>query len=101
MSTRRPNIFLERETYRRRRVLDAARLLPVLGAALLALPLLWPQQGEAGALPMSLVTIYYFTVWALLILCVFIFGRTTRKWDAGAEPRPPRAAPQPGDPRGR
>ena len=36
---RRPSLFLERRTYRRRRLMDAARLLPLLG---LLLPQLLP-----------------------------------------------------------
>ena len=31
-----------RKTYRRRRLMDVARLLPVLGALLFAVPLMWP-----------------------------------------------------------
>ena len=44
---RRPRqpLFLARATYRRRRLRDAARLLPVVGVFLLAQPLLWPQGG--------------------------------------------------------
>lgn len=47
MRAGREPLFLARQTYRRRRVADAARLLPVLGGALLfMLPLLG---GAAGA----------------------------------------------------
>ena len=60
---RRPRqpLFLARATYRRRRLRDAARLLPVVGVFLLAQPLLWPQ-GGAGP-----VVVFVFVVWALLI----------------------------------
>ena len=48
MKAGRTSVFLERETYRRRRIMDAARLLPLLGVALFALPLLWPKPGDPG-----------------------------------------------------
>ncbi|SIN83216.1 hypothetical protein SAMN05444002_0857 [Vannielia litorea] len=58
-------LFLARETYRRRRLMDAARLLPVVGLGLVLFPLLWIGQG-AG--PQTRVgVIYLFAVWALLI----------------------------------
>ena len=41
-------LFLQRRPYRRRRKIDAARLLPVFGAFLLLLPMLWaPVEGKA------------------------------------------------------
>ena len=55
-------LFLQPAPYRRRRIMDAARLLPALGAALLLLPMLWgPDHGtRAGA-------IYIFAVWLAVI----------------------------------
>ena len=88
MSAPRPPVFLERETYRRRRIMDAARLLPLLGVALFALPLLWPTsqdpaQGEA--VPMSSAVLYIFGAWAFLIALAFLFGLKSRGWGpAGA-----------------
>ncbi len=77
MNPRGQNLFLERETYRRRRLLDAARVLPVLGIALWLVPLLWPEAPEDGV-PMSVALVYVFGVWALLILCAFLFGLKVR-----------------------
>lgn len=80
---RSPAVFLERQTYRRRRLMDAARLLPVLGALLFAVPLLWPGAEDAGAaapMPTSRAIRYIFLVWALLILGNIWFGRLTRGW---------------------
>ncbi|WP_373353285.1 hypothetical protein [Pseudoroseicyclus sp. CXY001] len=57
-------VFLARNTYRRRRLADAARILPVLGAVLFMLPLLW-REGEAGT---AAGLIYIFTIWTLLIV---------------------------------
>ena len=36
-----PNTFLERRSYRRRRVVDAYRLLPLLGIWLFLVPVFW------------------------------------------------------------
>lgn len=85
MTQRRRSIFVERETYRRRRLLDAARMLPVLGMALWLLPLLWPSDGEA-AVPMSRALIYVFGVWAALIFCALLFGLKVREGDPDKDP---------------
>lgn len=52
-------LFLARDSYRRRRLWDAARLTPLLGFVLLLLPGLWTVTVNA--------LIYIFVVWALLI----------------------------------
>lgn len=76
----RPSLFLERQGYRRRRLMDAARLLPILGAALVAIPLLWPSRSAPeGGVPLSSAILYIFTCWALLILISLIFGFAARR----------------------
>ncbi|MWD28822.1 hypothetical protein E0K89_015170 [Aquicoccus sp. SCR17] len=67
-------LFLERTSYRRRRAADAARLLPVLGLMLFAVPLLWPQEGEA-AVRGSRAIVYVFGVWVVLIFCAWSLSR--------------------------
>jgi len=63
---RRPgHVFLQRRTYRRRRLTDAARLLPIFGAVLLAIPLLWTGTPEAPTRTSS-VMLYVFIVWIAL-----------------------------------
>ncbi len=42
-------LFLARHGYRRRRIMDAARVLPVLGAFLFFVPLLWTGEGGGEA----------------------------------------------------
>jgi hypothetical protein len=67
-------VFLERRTYRRRRLMDAARLLPVVGGLLFLVPLLWtsgPDEGAATAPTM----IYVFAVWAGLIVTAVLLAR--------------------------
>lgn len=55
-------LFLARAVYRRRRLRDAARLLPVLGLLLLILPALGREIGAHAR-----DAIYLFTVWGGLI----------------------------------
>ncbi|HBS49267.1 MAG TPA: hypothetical protein DEA05_03885 [Rhodobacteraceae bacterium] len=80
MSRRPQPVFLERQGYRRRRLADAARLLPILGAALLAVPLLWPRaDAPGGGVPMSTAFLYVFGVWAGLIALAAGFGLRARR----------------------
>lgn len=46
MTGSRTPLFVQRRTYRRRRLADGARLLPLLGAVLFMVPLLWQTGGE-------------------------------------------------------
>lgn len=62
----RAPLFLAKSGYRRRRLADAARLLPVFGAFLMLLPILWaPAQTEPRDTAPD--GIYLFLVWAGLI----------------------------------
>ena len=78
--------FVERRTYRRRRLMDAARLLPILGALMLAVPLLWPNPdpypapGSHGGMPLSSAIAYIFMVWGGLICASFLFGLAVQRW---------------------
>jgi len=78
--------FVERRTYRRRRLMDIARLAPLIGALLFLVPLLWPQQ-DPGAGPeapaassLSSAMIYIFAVWGGLILFSVGFSVVVRLW---------------------
>lgn len=57
-------LFLAKGVYRRRRLRDAARLLPIFGLFLLLLPLLWGESlpGKANG-----TVVYVFGAWALMI----------------------------------
>ena len=93
--SRRP-VFLEKRSYRHRRMMDALRLLPFLGVALWMMPLLWPMPGETGeGMPMSTALRYLFGVWAgLILLCWALWRRTApgpRENAAEADGTPPGA----------
>jgi hypothetical protein len=86
MKPARPPLFVARSTYRRRRLADAARMLPVLGMVLTVLPMLW-SPGTDGARSTALDGIYLFAIWGALI--------GAAAWLA---PRLEAAAPDPRDP---
>jgi len=65
MSRKALPLFVERDTYRKRRMIDAARILPILGVALLVLPVLW-QTPDGQGLPTTYLMGYIFGVWVLL-----------------------------------
>lgn len=60
-------LFLKPGGYRRRRLHDAARLLPVIGAFLVMLPILWAP-AATGARDTAPEGVYLFVVWAGMIL---------------------------------
>lgn len=78
--------FLERESYRRRRLADAARLLPLIGFVLLQLPVLLKTTNDA--------LIYVFTVWAVLILVIGIVSRRLVAAEAQNPPERPAKVPE-------
>lgn len=60
----------ERDMYRRRRVMDTARLLPMLGSVLFLLPMLYASgSGTARGV------VYLFVVWFCLIVAAVIIER--------------------------
>lgn len=61
MSRNKPAIFVQQRTYKRRRMADAARLLPIVGGILFMIPLLWI---HAGSMSTARVMIYLFVIWA-------------------------------------
>lgn len=71
-----------RTTYRRHRLIDAAGLLPALGALFFVLPLLWVGAG-GGAPRTSYVMLYLFAVWALLVA---LSALVTWRLGPGTEP---------------
>ncbi|MEW9918527.1 hypothetical protein AB2B41_02850 [Marimonas sp. MJW-29] len=84
-------IFLERKSYRTRRMLDAIRMLPVLGLLLWMVPLFWPLPGApetsaADPIPMSVALRYLFGVWVALVIVCFLLWRRTASGIATISP---------------
>ena len=83
MKPPRAPLFLERETYRRRRIMDGARILPVAGFVLILLPVLWTRGGDSGT-PTGAATgtaaeaVYLFALWLVLILVAALLARPLR-----------------------
>ena len=69
---RRPSepMFLAKRTYRRRRLMDAARVLPFVGVFLFFMPLLWAE-GLTTVVGLG----FLFGAWAVLIIAVFGVSR--------------------------
>lgn len=110
-------LFLARQGYRQRRMIDAARVLPVFGAFLLLVPVLWDPGGSAAPEPGPRLAergAYVFGVWGLLVLGAALLGRQLRDAASPADtpsddpgvdpadgapvPAPRRAVAAPGDP---
>lgn len=65
----KPPVFLEREGYRRRRAMDAVRLMPVLGLFLFLLPMMW------GGGNTRITGLYIFVFWVLLVVVTWFLAR--------------------------
>ncbi|WP_299414698.1 hypothetical protein [uncultured Sulfitobacter sp.] len=76
-------LFLERRSYRRRRMMDAVRFLPLLCAILwLVVPTMWPNTPEAEVqTPMSTAIWYLFAIWILAITACFALWFRIRNHD--------------------
>ncbi|WP_347310255.1 hypothetical protein [Defluviimonas sp. SAOS-178_SWC] len=74
MKAQTPPKFLAHRSYRRRRMIDAARLLPLLGLFLILLPILWRPAAtpEPDTAPGG---VYLFAVWLFLIAVAFVLAR--------------------------
>lgn len=81
---RRVPLFLKRRSYRRRRLRDAARLLPIFGAFFFLLPILW-DPGRTAEPDTASDGLYLFAVWLLLIVAAAALapGLDSRSEDEG------------------
>jgi len=70
------SFFLPQDGFRRRRLADAARVLPVVGGVLMMIPMLWGASdgGEVEAAKTSNAAIYVFLVWGGVILIAAILA---------------------------
>ncbi|PWL34215.1 MAG: hypothetical protein DCO97_15640 [Marivita sp. XM-24bin2] len=69
-----PTVFHERRTYRRRRIMDAACVSPLLTLILWMIPMIWPQTGD-GTVSSATALIYIFLVWAGIIVLTWGLSR--------------------------
>ena len=83
MNERRGSLFLERQSYRRRRLVDVIRILPLIGALLWLVPLLW--QTGAGGMASSDAIIYIFLVWFGLVVLGAVLSRLLARGHVGQE----------------
>jgi hypothetical protein len=84
MTGKRP-VFVNPGTYRRRRLRDAARLLPVVGGFLFLLPILWAP-GITDRSDTAPDGIYLFAVWAGLVACAAVMARPLSEEDRAPPP---------------
>ena len=70
-------VFLQKASYRQRRLQDAAKLVPLLGVVLLIMPLAW-QSDAAGETDNASALLYIFGVWVVLIVLTAVLSRLLR-----------------------
>jgi|TARA_R110002110_G_scaffold194876_1_gene404010 hypothetical protein len=80
MTKRLPSlVFLERQAYKRRRMRDLARAVPIIGAVLLSIPLLWTRAAPGGeGATTSQALVYVFAVWVFLIGLAALISRVVK-----------------------
>jgi predicted membrane channel-forming protein YqfA (hemolysin III family) len=79
----KPSLFLARDSYRQRRLRDAAWMLPVLGAVIWLVPLLW-QRGPGQTGGMAAAVVFVFSGWMVLIVLTALIARKLRPDDSAA-----------------
>ena len=85
-------LFLAPQGYRRRRLHDAARLVPVFGAFLFLLPILW-SPADTASRDTAPDGVYLFAVWAGLIAVAAFLSRRLSAEETAPEDDPPAAVP--------
>ncbi len=83
-------LFLERRSYRRRRMMDAVRILPLLCALLwLIVPIMWPNGAQEGnQTDLSTALWYLFVTWVLAILATLALWRGVRNHQEAVDGAP-------------
>lgn len=71
-------LFLERASFRRRRLGDAARVLPVLAMLAMLLPVWW----VPASLSYAAGAVWIFGTWAVLIIAVWLLHRALLRSEA-------------------
>lgn len=91
MNRETQSLFLAHRAYRQRRVVDAARILPIFGAVLLCLPLLWSLPDD-GVVSTTYVIRFLFLAWLGLIVLAAVVSH--RLPDPSADTDSPEKPPQ-------
>jgi hypothetical protein len=81
-------LFLARRAYRRRRLIDAARLLPIAGLFLFLLPVFWHPADTPDA-DTARGGLYLFITWALLVLAAAILAHWIGHEEGEGDAPPP------------
>lgn len=76
--------FLERRMYRRRRLVDAIRLLPIFAALLFFAPVLWSPQSSDDANTASW-GLYLFFGWGALVVIALVLSTLFARSQADTE----------------
>jgi len=76
--------FLDLKSYRRKRLVEAAKLLPVLGAICVLFPLPYLFLATTGTQSATPLAIYFFVVWIGLIGAAFVLARALGRRPPGA-----------------
>lgn len=92
MNKYRKTLFAERQTYRRHRLRDAARFLPVVGIVLVLVPLLWIGD-DKEAFRTSTAIEYLFVVWGGLVAVAFVISLYLRDEDVTSSAEDDREGP--------
>ena len=79
MSDPRAPKFLARKPYRKRRLRDLFKALPIIAAVLFCVPLLWPTGFSNGT-----AVLYVFGIWLFLVIVACLLAYATRQ-DAQTE----------------
>lgn len=82
-------VFMERRSYRRRRLIDGLKLLPFLGIWLFLLPVFWPGDDSGAPQSMSGALYFIFGVWFALILACAVLVIAIRWLGSPDEGGPP------------
>ncbi|MCS5602293.1 MAG: hypothetical protein ACU0BZ_07660 [Paracoccus sp. (in: a-proteobacteria)] len=83
-------LFLERASFRRRRLGDAARVLPVLALVAILLPVWWLPAGVS----LAFGAVWLFGTWAVLIVLVWALHRGLMRAEAATRQARAQAAPE-------
>jgi hypothetical protein len=79
-------LYLARESYKRRRLIDAQRLLPIILFLLYLLPLVWGGEGTGSPVGLGVRSyVHVFVIWGCAIGSVAFITRALMRADASLD----------------